>query len=209
MLGIIVTRRRRALLLAGVALAAATMAVAAIVGGGTASAQGGGTVNVTLAEWSITPEPGVIETGDVTFVATNAGERVHEMVVLQSAFAPDALPLDGDEEFVLEDQVNVIARTERIGSGGTASLTLTLTPGYYTLICNLANHYAQGQRVSLLVTEVGVDPASLPNTGSGGLADRGGGASPVGIAGLAALAVVALSVGVRFSLRAARARRSA
>ncbi len=178
-----------------VALAVAAVIATGLTGSQVAEAQGGTTVNVALAEWTIVPEPGVVETGEITFAVSNVGDRQHELVVLQSAFAPDALPVDGDEEFVLEDQVNVIARTDRIISGATASLTLSLSPGFYMLICNLESHYANGQRISFLVTAVGVAPESLPNTGSGGLGDpSNGGGAPLILASIAAAGIVALSI---------------
>ena len=37
-------------------------------------------------------------------------------------------------------------------AGAVGWVTLTLTPGRYELLCNLANHYADGLNQELLVT---------------------------------------------------------
>ena len=174
------------------------------------SAQSATSVNVLLDEWNLIPDIGFAEAGDVTFVATNAGERSHELVVVATDLAVDGLPVDDEGERVLEDQLAVVGRTSRLGSGETTSLTLSLDPGNYVLICNLPNHYTRGQRWGFVVTEAGAaPPASLPTTGSGGLADGAGSGPSALLSGLVAMTtVLALSAAGRATVRG-RARRRA
>ncbi len=185
------------------ALIALTLAAALIAWSGATYAQTSTTVNVVMDEWNLTPDVGFVEAGDVTFVATNTGERSHEFVVIATGLAADALPTDDDGERVLEDQLNVVGRIPRFGSGQTRTATMALAPGSYTLICNLENHYTRGQRFGFVVTVVGAEaPDALPGTGSGGLADDSKGGLPPAIAGLmAAAAVIALSGVVRIVRR--------
>ena len=196
------TRQHRPLRAVGqLALIALLAATAFIAGSGLAQAQTDTTVNVVLNEWNLTPDVGFVETGDVTFVATNTGARAHEFVVIATALAADALPVDGDDEFVLEDQLSVVGRIPRLATGQTGSATWSLAPGSYALICNLEEHYTRGQRFGFVVTAVGAGtPDALPGTGSGGLAGNSQGGLPPTMAGLmAAAAVIALSGVVRLA----------
>ena len=173
-------------------------------------AQGAATVNVLMDEWNLIPDVGFAETGDVTFVATNAGERSHELAVVATDLAVDALPVDDEGERVLENQLAVVGRIPRLGSGQTGSATFSLDPGNYVLICNLPDHYTRGQRWGFLVTEAGAEaPESLPTTGSGGLADgKGSGPAALVLAVVAVTGVLALSGAGHVMLRAHARRRA-
>jgi uncharacterized cupredoxin-like copper-binding protein len=113
---------------------------------------------VTLAEWSVTPDPTTISAGGVYFLANNMGPAdPHELVIIRTDLPPDQLPVvDGK---VPEDQVEFIGEIEAFAPGTQAADTFTLAPGSYALICNIAemeggqleSHYQLGMSASLVV----------------------------------------------------------
>ena len=50
----------------------------------------------------------------------------------------------------------LLGRTQRIGGGSTAELTVSLAPGNYVLLCNLGgganSHVGRGQRLDITVS---------------------------------------------------------
>ncbi len=104
--------------------------------------------------------PAAVPAGQVSLVAENMGWRTHELVVLplaNGAQAGQRIPgSDGkvsETGSLTEASHSCAAGT---GEGITARTvgwtTLTLAPGRYELVCNLANHYADGMHQELLVS---------------------------------------------------------
>ena len=133
------------------ALVTAVMAV----GGGVAAVQasafgshaGDATVKATLIEWKMTLSAKQVPAGKVTFVVHNAGLKEHEFVVIRTNRAPNALPVKAYKASEVGSQGEI----GEFGAGLTKKLTLTLKPGKYVLICNIAKHYGRGQRAGLVV----------------------------------------------------------
>jgi hypothetical protein len=129
---------------------------------GTATAGGGGaaqTVDVTLKEFEVLPDPDSVSAGAITFSATNDGpDDAHELVIIQTDLAPGDLPT-ADDGSVDEDQVDVIDEIEEFAVGGTEQLTVDLDAGAYVLICNVVEtaegvteaHYELGMRTAFTV----------------------------------------------------------
>ena len=132
-----------------VALMGALVAAACTGGGG--GGGGGATVKATLSEYAIKVEPATTGAGSVTFDITNAGAQVHEFLVLKTDLAEDRLPVSGDK--VEEDApgITLVGEKEGIGPGDHPTLTVTLQPGHYVLICNITGHYSQGMHASFTV----------------------------------------------------------
>jgi uncharacterized cupredoxin-like copper-binding protein len=89
--------------------------------------------------------------GAVTFRVTNAGVIEHEMLIL---------PL-GDSQTIGSRPFGADARIDEAGKLSDAShsepkvvrtLTVTLKPGQYELVCNHPGHYASGMYTQLTVT---------------------------------------------------------
>src|SRR3990170_815044 len=68
----------------------------------------GSDVEVLLDEWSVVANPSEVPAGPVTFTAVNAGDEDHELVVLKTDLAADALP-------VVDSKVDEVAAGEEIG----------------------------------------------------------------------------------------------
>jgi uncharacterized cupredoxin-like copper-binding protein len=120
-------------------------------------ASSGGGVTVQLKEFSITPSTTSIPAGQVTFNAQNVGGVTHEMVIIRTDDAPDALPTKKDGT-ANEDAKGLtgIDEVEDIAPGTSGSLTVTLTPGSYVMICNILDsgnaHYSLGMHAGFTVT---------------------------------------------------------
>ena len=99
---------------------------------------------MTLNESTVTISMPTLKVGETyTFVATNVGELVHEMVVERAG--DNDIPLEmGGKELEIED----------IAPGTSKSLTMSFdTPGMYQLACHVPDHYEAGMVVEFEVTE--------------------------------------------------------
>ncbi len=121
-------------------------------GGQTEEAGGASAVSVTLADFSISADPQGVPAGSVTFSVSNKGPSEHELVVLRTDLAPDALPV---EEGKVEEEasgIEEVGEVEEFEAGGTESATFDLEPGSYVLICNIPGHYEAGMYLAFEVT---------------------------------------------------------
>jgi uncharacterized cupredoxin-like copper-binding protein len=138
--------------IAAISVALATLAAC--------SGDGGGTVNVTLQEFSIATDPATVDVGEVVFEATNEGpDDVHEFVVFRTDLDPTALPTDENGAVVETGEgIELIGEIEDIPVGETQSVTLELEAGNYVLICNIFDedeqeaHYQEGMRTTFTVS---------------------------------------------------------
>jgi uncharacterized cupredoxin-like copper-binding protein len=103
------------------------------------------TVNILEKEMSTSVSPTVVKAGKVTFLVRNGGTVEHELVVLQGA---GRLPVS---HYKAQEVRHNLGEVEDILPGKTKSLTLTLKPGKYTLLCNVAGHYMLGMHTVLTV----------------------------------------------------------
>jgi uncharacterized cupredoxin-like copper-binding protein len=132
---------------------AALAAVAAACGDEEEGEEGGGgggtTVNVTLGEWLVEPDPASAPAGSITFVANNEGSEPHELVIVKTDLAPGALPTKDDGSFDEEAAgVEVIDEIEEFEAGGSESITVDLAAGKYVLLCNLVEEEESGEKES-------------------------------------------------------------
>ena len=119
-------------------------------------------VSVTLVEYQVKTNVESVPSGSVTFEARNIGGAEHALHVFKTDLAPDALPTmaDGsvDEEaagLTMVDHVTGIQPQQQ------KSLTVTLEPGAYVLVCNVVQqtatgepiiHYEKGMHVAFTIT---------------------------------------------------------
>ena len=97
-------------------------------------------VAVLVDEFSVFPGTQGAPRGKVRFVVTNIGTVEHEFVVLKTAKPAGSL-LKGNEA----DESGAVGEIDGVPAGQARTLTLRLSPGHYSLICNLPGHYATGQ----------------------------------------------------------------
>jgi len=107
----------------------------------------------------LTATPTAVPAGQVSFVATNAGSVNHELVILSlpgnQIVGTRAIQGDGtvDETGSLGEASNSCGAGagDGIAPGTSSSVTVTLAPGRYELVCNLPGHYAAGMYTQLTV----------------------------------------------------------
>lgn len=97
--------------------------------------------------------------GSVSFLVTNNGRIDHELVVLPLADGQTAGNRTIDDDNKIDEagslgeasNTNGAGTGEGIQPGASGWVTLTLPPGHYELVCNLAGHYAAGMYAELTV----------------------------------------------------------
>jgi hypothetical protein len=118
-------------------------------------------VDVTLSEFIIEPDPESTGAGEIEFVGDNQGGELHELVVVRGADA-GSLPVDADGA-VVEDELPegaFIGEIEDIEAQSSKSVTFDLEAGDYVLFCNITeeedtgeieSHFAEGMHASFTV----------------------------------------------------------
>ena len=113
-------------------------------------------VDVTLREFSVTPDRSSVSAGSITFDVTNSGAEDHEFLVIRTDLAPSALPTEANGSYEEDGEgTALLDEIELIAPGTSEQLTLALTAGHYVLICNMVEggeaHYALGMRTAFTV----------------------------------------------------------
>ena len=158
---------RRKWLLLGIGALMAVLAIGAAAcgdddddsDGGNGDGVGSSIVNVNLLEYQIVPDLDAVAAGSVTFNASNIGGAVHELVIVKTDVAPDALPV-GENGAVDEsgEGIAVFSRIDEFAAQSDATITLDLEAGSYVLICNIVDddglsHYQEGMHVAFTISE--------------------------------------------------------
>lgn len=111
------------------------------------SALAGGTVKVTMDEFSLKASPKSVTAGTVTFNSRNAGSDRHELIVIRTSRAASKLPQSGGRA----SEKGRVGDSGVFAGGKSKKLTVSLKKGHYVLICNLPGHYAGGMRADFTV----------------------------------------------------------
>jgi plastocyanin len=119
----------------------ATLALAACSGGG----GGGATLDVTLNEFSFTPNAWTVNAGQqVTINLKNAGTVTHDFTIMKT-------PISGS--FTDADKANEFWASQMVAAGQSVTQTFTApsTPGTYQVICTESGHFEAGMVGTLTV----------------------------------------------------------
>ena len=156
-------------------LAALAAVVLATVAGGFAGGGSGGpaagaqTLNVlevSSDEWRIETSGAPVAAGRVTLDERNLGGVEHDLTIVRTSRAPDALPVG--LEGVAPELAGEVALGEdhrahghdpdgpghaenHLRPGERRQRTVTLSPGAYVLLCPIPGHYEQGQAAAITV----------------------------------------------------------
>jgi uncharacterized cupredoxin-like copper-binding protein len=108
------------------------------------------TVGFRMVEWDILPTTATKShtAGKITFAVTNAGKLTHEFVVLKTVKPAGSLARVGARE---APETGAVGEIGKLAPGETKRLTLSLTKGHYSLICNLTGHWNSGQFVDFYI----------------------------------------------------------
>ena len=95
-----------------------------------------------------------VKAGNVIFSVTNTSQTlVHEFVVVKLDKPVESMLYNEDEKEIKEDALEVVNEIEDIDPGKSGTLTVTLQPGSYILLCNKAGHFKAGMVNRLTVIE--------------------------------------------------------
>lgn len=101
-------------------------------------------VDVPHWEWEMRISRDTAPAGTVTFNAINEGVLPHNLRLVRTGLAPDALPVNSSTYMVDEARLEVLAASRDLGAGESEALTVELQPGSYVLFCNVPTHYQAG-----------------------------------------------------------------
>ncbi|HUQ17059.1 MAG TPA: sulfocyanin-like copper-binding protein [Candidatus Saccharimonadales bacterium] len=128
-----------------VVLAAALILATACGGAPESSEQP--TLSVDLTDFAVKADPGTVKAGHNVFAVRNRASMIHDLVVIRTDLAPNALPIDGGK--AKED--GKVGGVANLSGGISRKLVLELPAGRYVLICNVPGHYQLGMRTALTV----------------------------------------------------------
>lgn len=97
-----------------------------------------------LDEWKVEVKAKRAKAGTITFTIQNEGSIGHEFLVIRTDLPLGAIPLEGDRFSEENPDLSMIDEIGEYAVGTIESLTVTLEPGTYQLVCNLAGHYGAG-----------------------------------------------------------------
>ena len=98
---------------------------------------------MSLNEMDLVVSSATAPAGEVIFQVRNAGELPHELVVIRTDKDADELPIKAVR--VVERRLDIVARSEHVQAAHETTLTVSLEPGHYVLICNLSGHYEESR----------------------------------------------------------------
>lgn len=137
-------------LVVGAVLATATLA---FLGTGRGEHAAPARATVTLSEWSIGLDRSSVPAGGVTFAIRNAGQATHQLAVVKTDLAADALArAPRPTEQPLRGEPQLIATTAKVGAGTSREATFDLRAGRYVLLCLEPGHDRSGMHVALEAT---------------------------------------------------------
>ena len=137
--------------------------------------KGGGTVTVTLSEYSITVDTPSLPEGDIRFDIKNTGKEQHEVRIIKTDIAPDQLPRNSDGSANLDaPDLNEVHNADEIDNNSDTSRTFSMDAGNYVLIDNTVKddngqkiaYYDKGMRVGFVVTKKGESPSASAGSAS-------------------------------------------
>ena len=104
-------------------------------------------LTIRMTEYAFDPDDAVAKAGKVAITAPNAGNVVHELVLLKTDADPADLPKEGDEV----DESASVGEIADVEPGSTKKATFKLVQGKYAMVCALPGHYEGGMYGSLTV----------------------------------------------------------
>lgn len=116
----------------GLTTLAAAMCLFVLVAPAWSGAASGSAVGVSEREWSVTLSRLKVQHGTITFSIHNFGQDDHNIKIRKHGWQ--------------------YGFSGRIRSGDTATITVNLKPGVYSLFCGIPGHRALGMNAKLTVT---------------------------------------------------------
>lgn len=109
-------------------------------------------VTGAVHEWEVEVDAHNAVAGNVNFTMTNDGTIQHEFLVVKTDIPDGEIPLGTNNRFDEElPGISVIDEIPEWAAGETKTLSLTLEPGNYQLLCNIDGHYKNGMHTTFTV----------------------------------------------------------
>jgi uncharacterized cupredoxin-like copper-binding protein len=117
------------------------------------AADGSSLVIASVQEWKVIANRNTVPAGATTFLVSNKGTIKHEFLVTKTDFADGKIPIEPKTNRFSEEGegIEVVNEIPEWDQKTTESLTLTLLPGNYELLCNIEAHYANGMHTAFTV----------------------------------------------------------
>jgi uncharacterized cupredoxin-like copper-binding protein len=109
--------------------------------------------DLSKAPMGIKPSLNSAPAGEVTFKVTNdSKDTIHEMIVVDVKEPGKPLPYNAGDQRVDEEAAGDHGEVSELDPGKSGTLTVSLKPGSYLLICNIPGHYEAGMWTEFTVT---------------------------------------------------------
>ena len=117
------------------------------------AADGSSLVIASVQEWKVIANRNTVPAGPTTFLVSNMGTIKHEFLVTKTDFADGKIPIEPKTNRFSEEGegIEVVNEIPEWEQKTTESLTLTLLPGNYELLCNIEGHYGNGMHTAFSV----------------------------------------------------------
>jgi uncharacterized cupredoxin-like copper-binding protein len=108
-----------------------------------------GKLPMSMGEMFFRPKQVTVSPGKLRVTEKNAGQVLHEFILVRSSASPGSLPAPGGS--VDEKKLRVIGEIPDVAPGESKAKTFNLKPGSYVYICNVPGHYSAGMNGALTV----------------------------------------------------------
>ena len=112
---------------------------------------GSGTVNVTMKEFSVAADPASTASGQIAFNLNNEGAVLHELLIIRTEAAQDALPIKSGAVDAENPALDVVGEIRNVAGGDSGETTAPMPAGKYVLLCNIPGHYNAGMHTAFTV----------------------------------------------------------
>lgn len=105
------------------------------------------------------------EAGEVIFAIANYGSIQHEFLVTKTSYEPGKIPIGSNNRFDEEDKgLSVVDEIPEWAVNESKVLKVNLEAGTYELLCNIAEHYANGMHTTFTVVpaKVKISETTVP-----------------------------------------------
>jgi uncharacterized cupredoxin-like copper-binding protein len=113
----------------------------------TATQVAGQRTTISMTDFAFKPEALAARAGKLRVTAKNDGTAEHELILIRTSRAPNALRTAGGRAA----EAGAVGEIPEQPPRKSASHTFVLKPGAYVYICNVPGHYASGMRGTLTV----------------------------------------------------------
>jgi len=108
------------------------------------------TVDVALADYAIAVTPRSVSAGNVTLSVVNEDSAPHNVVLVATDRTPETLPTIAIRVDELSAEIEVLGRTPTLRHDDSTTVTASLEPGSYVLVCTVPHHYTREMMVTTL-----------------------------------------------------------